>query len=46
MKIDLMEQIVRQMLKGRGFSDKTIINNRGLIDATIEDVLKILDLNN
>lgn len=33
-----MEEIIKQKLINRGFSKETILNNRGLISALIEDV--------
>jgi len=32
-----MENEIKLKLKERGFSDKTLLNNRGLIDAVIEE---------
>ena len=34
-----LEKLVKECLLQRGFKDETILNNRGLIGAVIEDML-------
>jgi len=43
--IDTFEERIKHKLRIRGFSEKTILNNRGLIGAVIEDVILDMNLN-
>lgn len=37
-----IENIVKQNLLSRGFTEKQLLNNRGLIGATVDEVVKLL----